>query len=107
MGRNPLLGIFAQITQYIRLLTWYIFFKIMSIIFSMSVHDYYFTKKMTVYLLATKSHSGLKFSIMSVKPLKLCERARFMTGVNSLRFSGFSRHVTDTEDLAKKKAANF
>lgn len=71
----------------------------------MPVCVYYITKKMIrcVYLLAVKSHPGLNFYIMSVKPKKLPERVRFTTDVDSGRCADFSCHVTDTEDLAKKR----
>ena len=47
-----------------------------------------------IYLLATKSHPVLMFYAMSVKPMKLRERTRLTTGVDSLRFAGISCHVT-------------
>lgn len=82
---------------YCILLAWYICFKLWaSFSECQCVRFYYIIKKMTlyVYLLVIKSHSGLLFYTMSVKPMKLCERGRFTTGVNSLRFAGFSCRVT-------------
>lgn len=68
----------------------------MGIIFWMPVGEFIILlrKWLCVYLLAIKSHPGLIFYAMSVKPVKLCEKAAFATGVNSLRSVGFGCHVT-------------
>lgn len=47
-----------------------------------------------VYLLAIRSHLGHTVHAMLVKPMKLCERDRFTTAVNSLKFGGLSCLMT-------------
>lgn len=68
----------------------------MGIIFWMLVGEFIILlrKWLCVNLLAIKSYPGLTFYAMSVKPMKLSERATFATGVNSLRSVDFSCHVT-------------
>lgn len=68
----------------------------MGIIFLMPVGGFIILLRewLCVYLLTIKSHPGLIFYAMSVKPMKLCERATFATGVNSLGSVGFLCRVT-------------
>lgn len=64
----------------------------MGIIFWMPLWEFliWLRKWLCVYSLAIKSHLGLVFYAMSVKPMQLGERARFTAGVNSRRFAAFS-----------------
>lgn len=97
IGRNSLLGKFARMPQCVIVLAWCMVFKLQTSFSECQCVSllYYKENDSLCFLLAIKSHPGLRIYIMSVKPKKLHERVRFTADVNSGRCAGFSCHVTD------------